>query len=87
MTLRMFCNFMFNSDELREAHAIITAAHRWTDKKSAVHHEFLVVDAEMDGSKFWVRIDRSRKDKGGATLRWEAHDTVHEISGAYKSTR
>jgi len=70
---------MFGDEESSEAHAVITQAHRWVNKNSPVRHEFLVVDAEIIGCKFWVRIDRSRNDTGGATMQWEALDTVHEF--------
>ena len=78
---------MFGNHELAEAHAVITEAHRWVNKDSPVQHEFLVVDAETAGGKFWVRIDRSRNDRGGPTMRWDALDTVNEFFWGLMRTR
>jgi len=70
---------MFENEASPEAHAVITQACRWVNKNSPVRHEFLVVDAEITGCKFWVRIDRFCNDGDGAAMQWEALDTVHKF--------
>lgn len=76
MKISEFCRHMAGDELWPVAFAQITKVTKYKDRASYVRHEFLVIDAQLNNKKFWVRFDRSRTDRKSDSNIWEAMDTV-----------
>lgn len=85
MSLDSFYASMFGDDVAQtcaECFATITDVVRYVDDNSWVNHELVVVEAQLNETKFAVRIDRSRGQGGTlhVALKWKAMDTVSGVA-------